>query len=224
EKHMQTQENDILTSIASGLARAEAVAADALAKVAKLKQAQELLVSPEAALATGTGAGTPGPKVPSRAERRLHARPRTSHAVVRAEAAPPPAPAAITARIREILEQRSETSLRLASLIGTTPDLMQSSLDALERSGQVHRFIDGAYTWKVGAATSDVLTAVIMRYMTERHVSRRDLMRAIGVEDKLLEKRVDNQLDYVRETEPVWGQKDAEGHWLYWLVGGQKPP
>lgn len=205
-------DNDILTSIAMEVARVEAEIRARESELEGLRRAEETI-----RIARGTPMPAPAVAVlTANLERR--ARPRTT--------VPTPVAHApnMIARVREILEQRSAKTLELAGTIGTTAQLMQDALDALHESGEVFRFDDGAYTWKVGNASADALTAAIKRYMLERHVSRRDLMRAIGVEDKLLEKRVDNQLDHVRETEPVWGQKDAEGHWLYWIIPGQKPP
>lgn len=223
------QEDDILRNLANEIARLEALARDSASRAEQLKAAETMIRT-----ARGTGAGAEAPALGDLPTPATHAAEGATTYGAPTAAPRPTTPARprrvsgdLPAQIEDALSRRSMRPLELASAIGTTPELTQSALDGLQRDGKVYRFHDGAYTWRVYNPSSDVLNALIKRYMTERQVSRAELRGAIHYDSdvgKYEGKHVDNHLYILRSIEPVWAQEDERGNMLYWLVPGQIPP
>lgn len=222
---MQNPNDDLLKNLATEIAQLEAQAREIAARAEQLKAAESMIRT-----ARGTGAGDGAPPLAT-TPLPTPAAPLPVHATPPAIGATRPrarhVSGDLTGQIEDVLTRKSMRPLELAATIGTTPELTQDALDGLQRDGRVYRFHDGAYTWRIHNPSSDVLNALIKRYMTERQVSRAELRRAIPHDDevgKMAGKRIDNHLDIVRSKEAVWAQEDESGSMVYWLVPGQMPP
>lgn len=226
-------DNDILLSIAAEVARVEAEIRAKETERDGLKRAEESI-----RMARGTTVGSQVAQVvplPESLERR--ARPRTQ-VPVDGIAPATPVSADIASRVREILEERLAKVHELASMIGTTLQLMQDTLDSLQASGQVLRFDDGAYVWCVGPnVDAERCRAVIKRLLIGRWITREHLLHVFRVlpdDDKNAKRLVDNPMyEYfpVREelwSNPSWADRSkgiGRGHpTLYAIFPGQKPP
>ena len=128
--------------------------------------------------------------------------------------------------IVQILGERSMDATSVARSVRLPLEVVQRVLTSLEQDRRVLRLHDGAYTKIFHDVDNETLNKIMVRLMTERPVSRHELVLALpfSKDPPYRGKKVENHHRIIRQHEPVQVAHDAYGKKLWFIIPGQKPP